>query len=150
MLTLCHLLDVSLPPPSHIILASNSGPPRLSNVCPIGRTRREHYRLSLTRPSWTSRTDLSSETGITQCILGFSIWLYRKTDNLRNLASSTQIEPFKMTSSPSGIQILLQVYYIVFLLFDLYSYKTDVITGTPLYTSNKLLYYQSLRWYTLL
>ena len=31
-----------------------------------------------------------------------------------------------------------------------YSYKTNVITGTPFYTSNKLLYYQSLRWYTLL
>ena len=87
----------SLSPPSHIILASNSGPTRLSNVCPTGRTKWEHYRLSLTRPSWTSRTELSSETGITQCILGFSIWLYRKTDNLPNLASSTHIEPFKMT-----------------------------------------------------
>jgi len=146
MLTPWHLLDVNLSLPSHIILALNSGPPRLSNVCPIGRTRREHYRLSITRPSWTSRTELSSETGITQCILGFSVWLYRKIDNLPNLASSTQIKPFKMTSSPSGIQILLQVYYIVFLLFDLYSYKIDVITGTPLCTSNKLLYYQTLRW----
>jgi len=83
MLTPWHLLDVNLSPLSHIILAFNSGPPWSSNVCPIGRRRREHYRLSLTRPSWTSRTELSSETGITQCTIGFAIWLYRKTDNLQ-------------------------------------------------------------------
>lgn len=44
---------------------------RVKTECPMGRTRRKHYRLSLTHPSWTSRTELSSDvdTGLLHLII---------------------------------------------------------------------------------
>jgi hypothetical protein len=116
MITPWHLFDVNLSPPSHIILASNSRPPRLSKVCPI----RAHEERTLPTIPHTSLLDFKNRTLQRNRDHTVHTWLRHliisEDGQPSNLASSTHIEPLRWHVSLSGIQILLQVYYILFFL----------------------------------